>query len=373
MYILCANDRFNYGDLLFPFIIEYYFKEHINQFIFCSTTESDLREYGAVPTKDFSCLTRLSPWYINILMIGGGECIFCNWKDILNYVGENITNIQDDHFPTKYPFTISKDELPNINLLMYNSVGCHQLNERQELYGDHINKEILGSADYIAVRDSPTSLGVSRMNLVHYICPDSAIIISKLFNKQYLDKHSSYTVKEIQQHEYLFFQIGLVHIKGNERVYANILNNIYKEKKLRICLCPIGTAKGHDDPIALEQIAEYLKPESYTLVHNPSIWDIMSLISGSRIYVGTSLHGAITAMSYSVPLIAHGPKKLQAYIETWYDTIGSEYSFVSIDNLEKEVLRRIDTRFTISPNKQMELIEESFERMQKIIEDTINQ
>ena len=103
------------------------------------------------------------------------------------------------------------------------------------------------------------------------------------------------------------------------------------------------------------------------MIDNPSIWDIMSLISQAEIYVGSSLHGAITAMSYNRPLIGFGPRKLQTYIETWYETNAYEYSFVSIDNLERKIKQRLDNGFTLPPEEQMNLVEESFGRMRKLI------
>ncbi len=368
MYILSANDRFNYGDLLFPYILKEYFKDYVRDFVVCSTMPSDMTDRGALKTEGFSCLLRLRKCINNILVVGGGECIFCGWQDILGYVlsDEDLVKIKTK-YPTQYPFTIGRKELKNLNYILYNSVGCHQLNERTDLYLNPVNKAILDSADYIAVRDSPTSLGMSRMNVFHYLCADSAILMSKVFSTESLKSKVSSTVSTIQKSKYIFFQMGLVHVKGREKEYAQILKNIAQQTGLNICMCPIGTAIGHDDPQALADIAQFLNAGSFVMVNKPSVWDIMSLIANAEIYVGTSLHGAITAMSYKVPLIVHGPRKLQVYIETWYDTVGSEYSFVSIENLERAVLRRLKSRFIISPEEQMASVEASFMRMKKII------
>ena len=367
MYILCASDRFNYGDLLFPFLVRSYFQDIIDKFIICSTTESDMSDRGALATEGFHVLQEMKSSRLNILMIAGGECIFCNWKDILGYVKKEDVTEEEKDFPTCYPFTISKEELSNLDIILYNSVGCHQLNEKKELYDNTENRRILESADYISVRDNMTSLGMDRLNIVHHCCPDSAILMSRLFDSAYLNKRTSSVVKDVQKKKYLFFQIGLVHLKMWTKVYAEILLRIAVEKNIHLCLCPIGTALGHDDPVALQMVAQHLPADVYTMIENPSIWDIMSLISNAEIYVGSSLHGAITAMSYNRPLITFGQRKLQVYIETWYDTIGSEYSFVSIENLERRIKQRIDNHFTISAENQMNLAEMSFKRMHKII------
>lgn len=365
IYVLSASDRFNYGDLLFPFIVKHYFSD-LACVINCSTTQSDMSDRGALPTEDFSVLEKLSPSHRNILIIGGGECLFCKWDVILGYVSEELSKV-GNNYPTLYPFTVGKYELKNLRRVIYNSVGGYQLNERPDLYDDPMNRKLLKSADYISVRDRVTSSGLSRMKLAHCLCADSAILMSKIFSDKYLKENMSDNAKMLLSGKYLFFQIGLQHLKEWTKDYASILTRVSKEKNVHICMCPIGTALGHDDPEALSRISAYLPSDIYTMINNPSIWDIMGLIRWSEIYVGTSLHGAITAMSYRVPLIVHGPKKLQIYIETWYDTIGSEYSFVSVDNLEKAVLRRMDTRFIISPEEQVRSVEKSIKRMRALI------
>lgn len=367
MYILCASDRFNYGDLLFPYVVENYFKDIIDRFVVCSTTESDLSNRGALKTEGFHVVQEMKPWHYNVLMVAGGECIFCEWKDILGYVREEAEPDAEKVYPTRYPFTPSKRELPNVDILLYNSVGCHQLDERKDLYGNPQNRDIMASADYVSVRDKATSSGMDRLKVGHYCCPDSAILVSRMFDASFLQSRTSDAVKEVERKRYLFFQVGLVHLKLWARDIAEILSRVASEKNVHLCLCPIGTALGHDDPIALKKVAELLPQGIYTMIDNPSIWDIMSLISQAEIYVGSSLHGAITAMSYNRPLIGFGPRKLQTYIETWYETNAYEYSFVSIDNLERKIKQRLDNRFTLPAEEQMNLVEESFGRMRKLI------
>ncbi|MBR4307544.1 MAG: polysaccharide pyruvyl transferase family protein [Bacteroidaceae bacterium] len=367
MYIHCASDRFNYGDLLFPYIVINYFKNIVDKFVVCSTTESDLSSKGALKTEGFHVLQNMSSSSYNILMIAGGECIFCEWKDILGYVREEDESNAEKSYPTRYPFTIAKQELLHLDVLLYNSVGCHQLNEREELYENTQNRAIMATADYVSVRDRATSLGTNRLNIRHYCYPDSAILLSRVFDVAYLQGRTSQTVKEVQRKKYLFFQVGLIHLKHWTKKISEILSRIAYEKNIHLCLCPIGTALGHEDPVALKTVAELLPTEIYTIIESPSVWDIMCLISKTEIYVGSSLHGAITAMSYDRPLIGFGPRKLQTYIETWYETCAEEYSFVSIENLERRVKQRIDNKFTLSAEQQMNFVEQSFKRMRKKI------
>ena len=115
---MCANDRFNYGDLLFPFIIRHYLDDEVDEVVVCSTTESDLSLRGALPTKPFSVLQKMSPYRKNYLIIGGGECIFVDWQPILDFIKADLV-YEKSSFPTKYPFTIGKRELPNLEGMIY--------------------------------------------------------------------------------------------------------------------------------------------------------------------------------------------------------------------------------------------------------------
>lgn len=67
----------------------------------------------------------------------------------------------------------------------------------------------------------------------------------------------------------------------------------------KILLCPIGTASGHEDDIVLSRIYEKI-PNISILINNPKIDDIIKYIAFSEIFLGTSLHGVITAMNYGV-------------------------------------------------------------------------
>jgi polysaccharide pyruvyl transferase WcaK-like protein len=88
--------------------------------------------------------------------------------------------------------------------------------------------------------------------------------------------------------------------------------------KCKIILCPIGLAPGHEDDKILREIANYSKDFIFVLPKNIS--EIMNLISNATAYIGTSLHGLITAQSYGVPFIPlrKRTEKIKAYCDTWF-------------------------------------------------------
>ncbi len=364
VYVLAASDRFNYGDLLFPYIVRHYIGAKADEMHFVSTTASDLSERGALPTEAFEVLTRMSPDVRNVLIVAGGECLFSGWPDIMEYVGRDADSVPH---PTRYPYTIGKKELPHLNAVVYNSVSCTALYTIIDLRRNQWNKEVLRSADYIAVRDSMTSKGLWKMMQWHRLCPDSAIMMGEVFSKAFLQQKTAPRIKAIRSHRYVFFQIGLRYLGDHAAQLAAMLKYIALSQEVHICLCPIGTAPGHDDQKALAEIAQLLPEDIYTLVDEPSIWDIMNLIRGARIYIGSSLHGAITAMSFRVPLIGFGSDKLKAYIATWYDNDKYEPSFTDIDRLPDAAVRRLISQVYEDPRKQKRRMRRSLNRIKKFL------
>lgn len=64
----------------------------------------------------------------------------------------------------------------------------------------------------------------------------------------------------------------------------------------------------------------------------------MYLVSKSSIYVGTSLHGLITAQSYNIPFIAlnKGISKIDNYCKTWAKGVSlGSIDFNDIEQLEE--------------------------------------
>ena len=134
-----------------------------------------------------------------------------------------------------------------------------------------------------------------------------------------------------------------------------------------MCLCSIGTALGHSDDIALAKIYSSLRhKDKACFVCSPSIYDIMWLVKHSALYVGTSLHGTITALSFEVPFVAHGPIKLKNYLETWCKEKKS--MFTEEKDLESAVFSKIERHEAYPSMSQKHKVMESIIHMQNEIQ-----
>lgn len=387
LYILAPNDRFNYGDLLFPHILQKNFSESFEQVIFCSTVKSDLSYLGGIPTEAYNVLFKANNKDENYLIIAGGESLFATWRIILSYVDKNLktsnrfTNcrilsslvwrLQSVYMRLRYnphtsfPYTIGKFELPKFKCIVYNSVGNCTLYNNNLLLENKKAKEIINTNDYLAVRDKLTQKALNKMGVESSLVADSAILMSKIFSESFLEHSLSLEKQQYTKQGYIYFQLGKNFLKGREKEYAVMLDNIWKKYKHKICLGVIATAIDHEDHIALAKIATHLDPNSFLFYKTPNIWDIMWLIKNAKLYIGTSLHGAITAMSFKVPICAHGPKKLQRYLTDWGGKIGKE-AFVEEAFLEQSICAQLECPQIIDTNKQFLSINKSFNKIRKI-------
>ena len=387
LYVLAPNDRFNYGDLLFSHILKQYFSGFFDKVIFCSTVKSDFSLLGGIPTESYSVLYEANRCDENYLIIAGGESLFVSWRAILSYIDSNIKTrkmfpnsrilsslawrLQSVYMRLKYrphtlyPYTIGKFELSGFKCVVYNSVGNCKLFDDKHLMENKMAKKIVEDNDYLAVRDELTHTALNKIGIENSLVADSAILMSKCFSESFLESSLSLDKQKYSKQEYIYFQLGKAYLNGREKEYAVMLDNIGKKYKLKICLGVIATAIDHEDHVALANIAKHLNPDSYLFYKSPNLWDIMWLIKNSKLYVGTSLHGAITAMSFGVPICAHGPKKLERYLIDWGGTIG-QMSFVDEKSLEQSMCAQLDCPQIVDASKQFSSINQSFDKIKNI-------
>jgi hypothetical protein len=378
--LLGATDRVNYGDLLFPLIIEKFIEEEFNgkfELRNYGIVKSNLWDFGAIPT--LSTRNLFSSGFLDhgcILIVVGGEVLGAGWKKILSFISptfhwmlskKKINNRISDNFvrillggKSKFPFTVPTGINGGNYLVAYNSVGgARNMQVVETLKGD------LESSNYISVRDKNAYENCnSSLSAQIELVPDSALIMSSYYSLKYLSGKASEKILKIANNQnYVFFQVGFF---KNQNKYSEIslqLEKIALNENLKIVLCPIGIAAGHDDDKALKNIHEILTEKSLTkqvvLIKNPTIWEIMFLIAKAKTYLGTSLHGCITAMSYGVPYIGLNPKisKLRFYLETWgHPLLNQMTSFENIYSSSKFTMSSDFSDLGYFHRKQFEMV-----------------
>lgn len=393
IYIVGAFDRHNYGDLLFPLIVEMVArnKGYSQNIEFFSTIDSTMSKYGA---KDTLSLKRLFSRGLNkrdLIVIAGGEILPATWSDIVSYLmptifsrilnklaklfGEKFTSyliVRLLHIPSLLPFVYSKSDLQGAGVV-YNAVGGSHLKYSSD-YIKTLVFEKLREADFISVRDVETKKllndnDISNVNLA----PDCAVLVSTLFPLDEMKMKVDPSLRDLSSRfsrGYMCFQSSFACLNNNEKLVADQLKNIQRETGLGIILFAIGRATGHSDQQSLRKLSVLLNDgndKNIFLSESDSIFDIMWIIGNSSIYAGTSLHGAITAFSYDVPVIGlcvSKVNKLKAFLETWVSA--KNYKLTEYDSLSNTCVnmfqesKKLDSKFK---HQAIKLSLENFDRM----------
>ena len=216
------------------------------------------------------------------------------------------------------------EPLNSKQLVFYNSVGGTNCDELQpEIAKSLLN--VIEDSCFFTVRDNKTRLSLQKLGCKKKISvlPDTAIIMERLFSINELnDLASAETtniLKELDQ--YYIVQVNEDVGEKYYKILAKAIHYIYKKTHIKCILLPIGRAALHSDQIYLAKINSRTKDES-VLVKNNTIFDTMLLIANARCFMGTSLHGLITASSFHVPhtAISKNVPKVISFLKTWNTT-----------------------------------------------------
>lgn len=338
-----AFDRHNYGDLLFPLVMERILSNKLpnKKIVVAGLIDSDLSEFYALPTVSIKRAMKESNKDVTIIL-AGGDVIACDWLSAYSYLLSDFSfsifqRIFERFLPrvterlikriiglkSDGPFDLTSKDLTEDMKLIYNSVGATGVSS---IEGESaiILAKALNNADYVTVRDEFSREHIERIGgNVNDIYPDSATVMSSVFTEDEINKKTSSEAKLLiseLKDNYLVFQISSAHCAGLEVEFAYNLTAIANEHDLTIVFIAIGNAAGHSDSQGIERIKQHLgeniKVKEYL---SGGVFDLMNIIKNSKCYCGTSLHGLITSMAFHVPRVGLLPKlrKQRNYMATW--------------------------------------------------------
>lgn len=382
--IFGAYDRHNYGDLLFPIILQKSLISQLNNKEYSiniySIIDSDLSRYGALKTQDLGHLYKSMHQDSTILIVAGGDVLTAQWASVLLALkhpakifmrGGRITsklfnrnNLAKFFLGGKsdFPFVISKSNFPRLKAVLYNSVGGTNFHKFANLY----DSSLFG--DYLSVRDEKLYNSISKQHESVKLVPDSAIVMSEFYPLHKLKELASPSAREFaKEQSFVFFQINKTLSNNKLDLIVQILKKIANEYNLKICLCPIGRATSHEDHVPMKKIHHVLPDDSF-YIDQPTIWDTMFLIGISKMYIGTSLHGAITAMSYDVPYMGIEVVKLNDYLKTWsFPPLNKTFKISELSANFQEIKNTDKQKLSQSRNNQIQLYKQSLSNMVEII------
>ncbi|MBD2454932.1 glycosyltransferase [Nostoc sp. FACHB-87] len=298
-------DVSNYGDLLFPLILDSELKKRISGI--------DITLYSPKGGQFEPELNRTVKRIIRIeeegffnqilnyrgIILGGGDIIRFDDAAMVP-----IYEISQELAEQERSYRVFIEDLAKLSQfipVIWNAVGIpFEFDEKQS----SLVRRSIDKITYISVRDDlcKQKLIEAGINKEIHVVPDTAFLISRYYPKSILEDTHKRLIQTKQFPGFgkvLCLQVSYASIQNIEELITAINSIILTKPELEIVFLPIGLC--HNDQLILRKLQEGITKRTFLLEGNIDIKMIASVIAHSDYFAGTSLHGNITAYSYGIP------------------------------------------------------------------------
>ncbi|MFV0465967.1 MAG: glycosyltransferase [Lachnospiraceae bacterium] len=369
----------SFGDSLFPFAMKKELEKSVTiRSYYLFAPQENLNAYNdnkiVFDYVDFDqCMQKEK---FDFIIIGGGE--FLHFKEIEFKNNKDETITYEPGYMWQKPIEYAKKY--GIPYILYGAGIPYEFSEGEK----RCVHSYLMDALYIGVRD--------RFSY------NKLVAIEELHNKVRLSPDSLWTIsnyycnEELQQvRQTLFFQSDLSNnnsdcVIGNylvlqygttyeTKMVAKQVEKIAHHYGLKVVLLPINYS--HEDLFVLQQIYKQLACETVIFDELLQPKEILAIISGACLFIGTSLHGSLVANCYGVTSISVDMyptfvSKIDGYLD-WtggYDKIVSEPE--NLFDKFSEAYRAIDLKSQGQTTTLKKLAEDEYEVISNCISENKN-
>lgn len=332
-----AFARHNFGDMLFPHILESLLKSNSikTELEYCDIISRDMSEYGGHKVRSISDFFDYEA-QINVIHVGG-EVGYCSLDYAKMACQPSQINIHElnkiSNSCMKMAYLLSKSIFNQSNVFIANSIGGVSEAALSEI----------STYEYIGFRDLPSYEQASKNKTAKYnLAPDSAVMSRYFFEEKISSRSQSKVIKDLNKSigsNYIAIQISAGILNSRSKELAQKFEEIISKTQLPIVFFCAGIAAGHDSLSLLKAKFQKRLPTNMThFFQGLNIWDICNLISNAKFVASTSLHVRILAQQYCVPRISIAPYIKQVhFIEKW-DNIKNLNTPLVADIVEKSIL-----------------------------------
>ncbi len=287
-----SYDVDNFGDLLFPFLVEHFLGREYSDILHVSPTGTPSIWPDA--KQSLTIIEALGRVSQPELIVGGGNLINTSASSSINYVEKPaFAKIVHESFAWVPYVLLANYGIP----YAYNCIGVAKSippAKRQLI------RCALEAASFISCRDeaSLSHLRLAGVRSPIVVAPDSAVDVARVFPIEAMRVHYATEVRL----KYALPSDGttaVIHVK--ERYLKDdfpafvMVLELLCASGVHPILVPLGMCH-RDDRVLTEPRLRDLR---VTCIQKPErILDILSMLAVSRYYLGSSLHGAITALAY---------------------------------------------------------------------------
>lgn len=309
-----GSDVINYGDQLFPLISKQQLAArlpNLEMTCFAPTGNSALPPggppvfpLGLDNTPESAQRREYFARHFDAILIGGG--------DILRFdrVEPGYTFSEDRQVPRPYhpflDFLWEYEKQPNV---LWNCVGATSPFESTRRL---LVRKACSHVGYMSVRDEVTRgylLEAGVEGEIHVV-PDTGILLAELIRSRVSEEKARELLASrgvgSDARGVLCFQCAPGFLRDGEKTVAQALRRVADEHDLEVVLLPVGLCHGDLDALRRVQVAS---GERFTLVEGiEGPLEIGAVIGACDYFVGSSLHGNLTALSFAIPhLIVNHP------------------------------------------------------------------
>jgi len=264
----------NYGDLIFPHIARYKWPNY--NWVHITPTNNKPSFSDSLPTINVENALKEK---FNAVVIGGGNIINSQTTSL-----ENYKKVADYAYPSLWigaANLASKQQIP----LVYNAPGI--FTTPQSYAERKLFRLAFSRADYLSFREHESAQIASSLTSNElFVIPDTAFDIDRMW-PIIRDVNKSYIAVNVNQR---------YHSPPEES--AKFLKFISKRLNLSIKFIVIGACHGDDHFTRRVQEKTNIESEIVTIT---SLYEMAHSIGNAKYFIGSSMHGFITALSYRVP------------------------------------------------------------------------
>jgi hypothetical protein len=338
-----AFDRHNFGDLLFPHILEALAGR--NDFLHAGLVACDLREDGGHEVHAIADLAeRYRDRPVRIIH-AGGELLTCGaWEAAVMTLQSDeaeafVSRLGSDAsarmawtqerlgFQSFAPYVVGRALFPRADAIVHNAVGGAELDALGAAMRLEVREKLAG-ADSISVRDRRTLEHLHSFGLSAELVPDPAVMVAELFDgclRTHAARGEVLQCRHAFPAGYLALQFS-IDFRDEETLAALAaeLDRFSAASGCGIVMFRAGAAPWHDDIDAYRRLAARMRSKTVRIMTSLHLWDICALLANCAAYAGSSLHGRIVAAAYALPRVTlcrsdtgSGHAKHAAYVRTW--------------------------------------------------------
>ena len=309
----------NYGDLLYPIVFRHLVqkKDPTLQVRLYSLRAGESLRQSALTTESIRSLFAKEHSGLRTLVIGGGDILRTDWDLMARHYGRrsrvsipSVRNSIDSfgarrfrarwmNYPAAGPFLIDPNDLPGESRAAYVSCGVPHDFAASEI--DRV-KRTLGNASFIGLRDEDSAEKLLRAGIdcEVRVAPDLTVTLSDQFDRNELACRGRQILSrfEVQSDRPLLCFQSQPYPGFNTDEILRELKRYQERRATEVVALPLGYC--HGDHEFLKGLAKR-SDGAIKYADVSSVFDMLAIIAASDVFVGTSLHGNITAFSFGIP------------------------------------------------------------------------